>query len=92
MDRIAIIGMCDKDYVDEILHGIETRTVSTTVEWTNTINDGMKKALDFSIHRYGYARLFFYETKKSGGGGIRIAAHFDSYKDIMLPNCYGRKP
>ncbi len=92
MNSIGLIGLCDKDFVDEIIQEIETRSARSSIEWNHEVWNEMRTGLDESIKQNGFARFFMYEKKESGGVGIRVAAHFDSFEDIMLEDCYEGKP
>lgn len=92
MNSVGLIGLCKKDFVDEIIQEIETRSARSSIEWNHEVWHEMRSGLDESIKQNGFARFFMYETKESGGGGIRVAAHFDSYEDIMIEDCYEGKP
>jgi len=89
---MALIGICDADFVEEILKEIELKTAAKTIDWTHKLDASMKSELQAGIQKNGYARLFMYEKKGSGGVGIRLAAHFTGFEDIFVEKCYSKLP
>jgi hypothetical protein len=92
MNSVGLIGLCKRDFVDEIIQEIETRSARSSIEWNHEVWKERRGGLDESIKQNGFARFFMYDTKESGGVGIRVAAHFDSFEDIMLEDCHEGKP
>lgn len=90
--NIALVGMCDKDFVDEIIDEIRNREARTQILWTNAIRPEVREDLEKQIRENHYARLFMYEKTSSGSQGIRVAAHFDGFEDVLVKNCYNGKP
>lgn len=90
--RIALVGMCDKGFVDEILCEIEKRHASGSIAWNPRVDDGVRDKLTRQIERDGYFRFFMYEKKGSGGEGIRLIAHVNHWEDIYEEDCYNHEP
>ena len=87
-DFIAVVGMCDFDYTEEILEEIRDGTAREQVLWNHELDEDFRESLIQQIHQRGFARLLMYEKVGSGGLGIRLAAHFYSIEDVDIPDCY----
>ena len=90
--RIALIGMCDKVYVDETLDEIERRHASESIRWNSPVDYEVRNRLNRQIESDGYFRFFMYEKKQSGGEGIRLIAHVNHWEDIYEDDCYNHNP
>lgn len=78
----ALIAICPSTLVEEYLMRVRNLRAYTDLLWSHSFTDEMDREIGKVVSSKGYARLFIYETKKTGGGNIRMVAHIIGMTNI----------